>query len=332
MKNLLCLAIVAIWACPLLAGADETGRHLAVIFPGSVQDRDYNSVGYTALQAAGQRFGLKTSDSQRVTVDGLEAAVKAHIARGAEIIWTHGGQYSGPVRRFCQRYPDCVFIIEGDEPWESYPPNLMVLGGRSYHKSYYVLGALAARLSRTGHIGYLGGMELPFAYGEINAAGQAIRAHNPELKLHYLYAGDFNDPLKGRMAAEVLIDQGCDVLLSGLNLANFGMFEAVKSAPRQVFFTTTYTSKSGYVPGHYLCSDRVNYLPPLAAALTDILENGRRSGYYPVRWGPDQARYISFPIRNVPDALNQTIRQIAQQVADGRIRVKKITDRIAFPR
>ncbi len=332
MKKLLCLAIVAIWAWVPPAGASETGSHLAVIFPGSVQDRDYNSVGYAAMQQVGQRFGLKTSDSQRVSVDGLEAAVKHHLARGAEIIWTHGGQYSGAVRRFCHRYPECVFIIEGDEPWERYPSNLMVLGGRSYHKSYYVLGALAARLSRTGHIGYLGGMELPFTYGEINAAWQAVRAHNPALKLHYLYAGDFNDPLKGRMAAEVLIDQGCDVLLSGLNLANFGLFEAVKSAPRKVFFTTTYTSKSGYVPGHYLCSDQVNYLPPLTAALTDILQNKRRSGYYPVRWGENQARHISFPIRNVSDALNQTIRAIAEQVADGRIAVKKITDRIAIPR
>ncbi len=141
-------------------------------------------------------------------------------------------------------------------------------------------------------MGYIGGTELPFTYGEINAAAQAIRDCQPHVRLHHLYVGDFNDPLNTRRVAEALIAQGCDVLLSGVNLGNFGLFEAVRKAPGKVFFTTTYTSKHAYVPDRYLCSDIVNYVPPLEQVVRDIIHQGIRSGYYPITWGTGKMRYI----------------------------------------
>lgn len=305
-------------------------HQFAVIFPGIIQDRDYNMAGHLALKHAGDLFGIETAFTQQVGVENAEAVIKGHVTNGFNIIWTHGGQYTGLITQICSQFPDTVFIVEGDEPMDTEYPNVIVIGGRNYHKSYYVLGALAARLTRTGHVGYLGGIELPFTYGEINAAGTAMREYRKELKLHHLYAGDFNDPLKARMAADALIDLGCDVILSGVNLGNFGLFEALKTAPRRVFFTTAYTSKKGYAPENYLCSDRVNYIPPIEAILKDVLEKGTRSGYYPVTWGEGYARYISFPIHNVPEDLNREVEQIAREVARGTIQVPKILDRIVI--
>ena len=319
------ISLALAWNSPAAAAP---AYKLAVIYPGAVQDKDYNIIGYQAMQHVGEKFGIRTGYTQRVAVSEARQAIRRHIDGGYNIIWTHGGQYNDLVIPLCREFPETIFIIEGDEPPETARPNLIVLGGRNYHKSYYVLGALAARLTRTGHVGYIGGLELPFTYGEINAAGQALRQYRPGARLHHLYAGDFNDPLRTRLVAEALIARGCDIFLSGVNLGNFGLFEAVRTAPRKVFFTTTYTSKSGYAPDHYLCSDQVSYLPPLEKAIGDILTGRVRSGYYPVEWGPDKARYISFPIRNISDRLNREIREIAEQVADGTIAVPKIPDRI----
>jgi len=329
MKRVVVWAVLAIIGIGSDAAATDS-LVLGVIFPGSIQDRDYNAIGHAAAETVKADLGIGTRYRQRVALADLETAVGGLESDGAKMIWTHGGQYSDRVLELCGDHPETVFVIEGDEPPSATPPNVMVLGGRSYHKSYYVLGALAARLTQTGRIGYIGGLELPFTYGEINAAWQAISAHDDQARLHHLYAGDFNDPLKTRLVAEALIDRGCDVLLSGVNLGNFGLFEAVRKAPRKVYFTTTYTRKSGYVPGHYLCSDIVDYVQPLTATITAYL-NGRRSGYYPVTWGEGRARYISFPIQNVPEILNDEIRRIASEVDAGQRKVLKITDRLTLP-
>lgn len=328
-KNLwkMSIIILVLWGNVSLAAERYK---LAVIFPGAVQDKDYNMIGYQAMKHAERQFEIETVYSQRVSVADTEKIIRQHISDDFSIIWAHGGQYVDRIINIAPNYPEATFIIEGDEPMEHILPNIIVLGGREYHKSYYVLGALAAKLTTTGHVGYVGGMELPFTYGEINAAWQAVQQYNPQVKFHYLHVGDFNDPLNTRLVAEALISQGCDVLLSGVNLGNFGLFEAIKKAPHKVFFTTTYTSKSGYAPQNYLCSDIVNYILPIEQVLGDIIHRGIRSGYYPVSWGEGQARYISFPIQNVSAELNQEIQQIAKEVAAGKIAVAKILDRVVI--
>jgi len=319
------LSIFILWGNISLAAEQHK---MAVIFPGAIQDRDYNMIGHQAMRHVESLFGMETAYSQRVSSEDAEEAISRHYVKGFKIIWTHGGQYNSLVMKISHKYPDAIFIIEGDEPMKTTYPNIIVLGGSEYHKSYYVLGALAAKLTKTGHVGYIGGIELPFTYGEINAASQAVRDYQPHVRLHFMHVGDFNDPLKTRLVAEALIAQKCDVLLSGVNLGNFGLFEAVRKAPRKVFFTTTYTSKHGYAPDRYLCSDIVNYIPPIEQVVRGIIRQGVRSGYYPVSWGEGKARYINFPIYNISKELNDDIRQIGEQVATGKITVSKILEKI----
>jgi len=193
------LSLFILWGSVALAAEQHK---LAVIFPGAIQDRDYNMIGYQAMKHVESQFGMETAYSQRVSVEHAEAAIREHYTKGFDIIWTHGGQYSSLITNIAHKYPDAHFVIEGDEPMKTPYPNIIVLGGSEYHKSYYVLGALAAKLTKTGHVGYIGGTELPFAYGEINAAAQAIRDYQPHVRLHYLHVGDFNDPLDTRRVAE----------------------------------------------------------------------------------------------------------------------------------
>ncbi len=85
--------------------------------------------------------------------------------------------------------------------------------------------------------------------------------------------------------------------------------------------------KHAYAPNRYLCSDIVNYVPPLEQLVRDIVRKGTRSGYYPVRWGEGKARYINFPIHNVSQKLNGEVQQIADHVAAGKIAVSKILEK-----
>jgi len=82
------------------------------------------------------------------------------------------------------------------------------------------------------------------------------------------------------------------------------------------------------VPDRYLCSDIVNYVPPLEQVVRDIIHQGIRSGYYPITWGAGKMRYINFPIQNVSPELNADIQEIAEHVAVGKIPVPKILEKI----
>ena len=319
MKRVLVVFLLVLTVFTLL-GAKWS---IAAIFPGVINDRDYNQLGYQALMDLKKELGLKVAYSQRVAVPDAARVMEEYIDSGFKIIWTHGGQYVRTTLDVAKRHPDVYFIIEDEAPPKNYMPNVFTLG-REYHLGFYVLGALAAMVTKTGHIGFISGLELPFTYGEINAIYQALQDMGlaDKIKLHYIYTGDFNDPLKARQAAETLISKGCDVLISGLNLGNFGLFEAVKKAKRKVYFTATYSDKSESAPDNFLAADLFNFSYSMKKLVKEIM-NGEKGKYFPMEWGRDKARYTEIPVKNVSIFVNEKVKELAEKIENGEIKVKK---------
>lgn len=294
---------------------------LAAIFPGSIQDADYNSIGFVALQNVGNKYGIKTAYSEKVAVPDAERVMKEYINEGYNIIWAHGAQFNGAALKIGGDYPDVTFIIEVDAKPEEMKPNFWYFD-RNYYLGFYVLGTLAGLKTQTGKVGYIGGLKLPFTRGEINALRQGIRDIGSDATLEYLYVGDFNDPLKTRQVAEALISKGVDVIISAVNLGNYGLYDAVKEADKPVYITTTYTDKKAQAPDNYLTSDLFNYNIPLNAAIGKTLA-GEKGGFIEMEFGKGKARYTQFPISNVSEEINAKVQKIADNVEAGKVNIVK---------
>jgi len=294
---------------------------LAALFPGSIQDADYNAIGYVALQETGNKYDIKTAYSEKVVVPDAERVMKEYINEGHNIVWVHGAQFNGVALKIGDDYPDTTFIIEVDgEPAEK-KANFWYMD-RNWYTGFYVLGALAGLKTKTGKIGYIGGLELPYTHGELNAVQQAIDDLGSTAKIEYIYVGDYNDPLKTRQAAEGLISKDVDVILSSVNLGNYGLYNAVKEAGKLVYITTKFTSKKELAPDHYLTSDLFDYIIPLREIVGKIL-SGEKGGYLFLKYGKGQARYTDFPIQNVSKEINVKVQQVANDIESGKIKVKK---------
>ena len=321
--GILSITLMLVLSLAVFAGnvsAQEFNK-MAVIFPGSIQDADYNATGYVTMQDVKEELGMEVSYSERVAVPDATRVLSEYADSGYPIIWAHGAQFNNAVFEVAPKFPDTAFIIEADAPLETDYENVTVLE-RNYYPGFYVLGALATKVTETNKIGYIGGLELPFTYGEVNAIDQALDTYKPEAEFNYIYVGDFNDPVKTRQTAESLISQGCDVIISGVNLGNYGLFKAVQNADRQVYITTTYTNKHNLAPDHHLTSDLFRYTPVVFKAIENI-KNGETSAYIPMQYGPDKSRYLKLPVDNVSDEVNEWVKGIAEQVASGEITVEK---------
>lgn len=299
---------------------------LATVMPGSIQDADYNTLGYIATQEVGKEFGIDVAYSEKVAVPDVERVMKEYIADGFNIIWVHGGQFNSAALKLADENPNVTFIIEVDTEIKDRKPNVWYFH-RNFHTGFYVLGALAALKTETGKIGYIGGLEMPFTYGEINAVKQALRDLGSKATLDYVYAGDFNDPLKARQAAESLIARGVDVILSSVNLGNYGIYNALSEAKRPVYITVKYTDKASQAPQHYLTADLFDFRVPLREVVGRVLK-GEKGGFLKLEYGEGKARYTQFPIRNVTDEINAKVKQIADDVAAGKIVVIEKLDSI----
>lgn len=318
-KVLVLVLLVAFAGFGGASGAAEKPLKMAVVFPGSIQDADYNALGYTTMKNVEKTLGIEVAYSEKVAVPDAARVLREYAAAGYQIIWAHGAQLNNGVFQVAKEYPKTCFIIEEDAPLKEAFPNVILLE-RNYYLGFYVLGALASKLTVTSHIGYVGGLQLPFTIGEINAIKQAMKEYNPKAEFHYIYVGDFNDPLKARQATETLLSKKCDVIISGVNLGNYGLFKAVEGKP--VWITTTYTDKHALAPKNHVTSDLFFFDPPVFKAI-EMVKSGKMSGYIPMEFGEGKARYLKFPLDNVPASLSAEIKAIADKVASGEIKVIK---------
>lgn len=299
---------------------------IAAVFPGSIQDADYNTIGYIALQEAANSEGIKSAYSEKVAVPDAERVLKEYINADFNIIFVHGAQFNGAVAKVAPDNPNITFIIEVDAKPDTPAANIWYIE-RNFHTGFYILGTVAAMKTETGKIGYIGGLELPFVRAEINAINQAITDQNSNAELEYIFVGDFNDPLKARQAAEGLMSQGIDVIISAVNLGNFGIYSAVKEADQPVFITATYTDKVSQAPDNYLTSDLFDFGVPVKGIVSKIIA-GEKSGHWFMEYGEGKARSTLFPINNVSDSVNRKVKRISADLASGKIIVKPVLNKI----
>jgi basic membrane protein A len=303
------------------APAAETQAYkVAAIFPGVITDADYNTLGYIALTTVQADLGVEVAYSESVAVPDVERVMREYIDDGFNIIFTHGSQFFSQTQDLATQFPDVHFIGEFDGPAENPPANLWVID-RNFHVGFYPLGVIAAKQSKTGKIGYIGGLTLPFSYAEVHAIEQAIADQGLDVELTPVWAGDFNDPTKARELTEAMIAEDVDVIIGSLNLGMFGLFEGVKASPTQVWATAKYTDKTNFAPDNYITSVLYDFAGPLKE-ITQKIMAGEAGGYYPL--GFDTGVTIQ-PLKNTTPELSSELDQLLTDIQEGTITVEKDT-------
>jgi basic membrane protein A len=113
------------------------------------------------------------------------------------------------------------------------PPNVAALAFREEEGSFLV-GAVAGLMSKTGHLGFIGGMMGPLILKFDAGYREGVRTVCPTCTYHAAYAGTtpdaFRDPAKGKALANAQISAGCDVIYHASGSTGHGVFEAAKDA------------------------------------------------------------------------------------------------------
>jgi basic membrane protein A len=319
----LVFAVALVWLGP--PSGQAAGKKMAMILPGSIQDADFNAVGYVALQEVGKSLDVQVAHSESVAVADAERVAREYINAGYDIVAFHGGQFPTIMKKLATQFPNVVFITEASGPLPDTPANGWVLA-RKWHPGYYALGTLAALSTKTGKVGFLGGVRIPDVIASTNAVFQAIKDHHPKAQLVWNHTGDFNDGVKNRQTAEAQIAAGADFIVTFVNLGVYGVAEAAKASSRPVLLTTFMTDKWDVAPKHFAASLLANFTLPYKTIVERILK-GERTGYYEMK--PGSGMELS-ELRNVPAEAAAKTRAVFKEVSTGKA-IPEITDKVLAP-
>ncbi|MET0454991.1 MAG: BMP family protein [Mycobacterium sp.] len=243
MKCTLPTKVVALAAAGLVAlgtsacGSSEskTGTDdalsVGVFLPGSINDTGFMQSGYQGFQRVQAEYGdgVDASYVEQVAAADYQQALQRFASQN-DLVISVGGQTDADVRKVAPQFPDVMFVEIGG-PSDAEPmPNLAYYDPQQA-EAEFIAGAAAATSSKTGTVGFVGGVELPAIVNAANAFGNGARFARPDVQvLNPQYVGDFNDPAKAKQAAGTAYASGADVLSQIVNLGKQGMEQAAKES------------------------------------------------------------------------------------------------------
>ena len=160
----------------------------------------------------------------------IEPAMRAFAERGYDLIIGIGFAQAPIMENVAKDYPNINFaIVDG----VSTLPNVASLVFKE-HEGSYLVGLIAARESRTGVIGFIGGMDIPLIHRFEKGYEEGALSVNPNVRVIQNYVGindsAWNNPGKGKELALAQIDKGADVIFTAAGNSGLGAFDAVEQA------------------------------------------------------------------------------------------------------
>lgn len=221
---------------PAATGPDAHVRIGLVFDVGGRGDKSFNDAAYRGVLRAQRELGVAVEFLEPASSEDREAAMRLFAARGFDLVIGVGFIFSSDVDRVARDFPRVDFAcIDYAPPPGGAPPNV---AGLVFHEEEgsYLVGAVAGLLTKTGHVGFVGGMQTPLIRKFEVGYEAGVHAVCPSCVLHSAYVGTtpdaFKDPAKGKALAIAEMAAGADVLYHASGATGHGVFEAAHDAGR----------------------------------------------------------------------------------------------------
>ena len=219
-----------------VAGADTTAPApgdaltMSILFDLKGRgDKSFNDSAAVGLDKAAAEFGYEVTEEVRSGSDEAQLLKKAADG-GATLILGVGFAWGEAMAESAAANPDINYAIV-DATVDQ--PNVSGLVFKANEGSFLV-GAAAALKSTTGHIGFIGGVDIPLIQDFFIGYEAGAKAVNPDIIIDKTYispAGDFtgfNDPDKAKTIALKMYEDGADIVFHAAGGSGDGLFGAAK--------------------------------------------------------------------------------------------------------
>lgn len=226
------LAGCAIGSCGNSASAPAPGGlKVGLLVTGSTSDHGWNQLAADSLQkiAAASPGTLAPQVLDHVAPDQAADNIRTLDSKGFGLVIAHGFEYQSAVQEVTDpKGKNPVKIKVAVSGGDADNPNFAALD-YDLEPASYQLGIIAAKVSHSGKIGFIGGDKIPTV--TVMAAGfeAGAKSVNPGISVTVAYDdGKWDDPALAKTKAESMIAQGVDIIMQNVDAASSGVFEAVK--------------------------------------------------------------------------------------------------------
>ncbi len=287
----------------------------AWIYVGPVGDAGWSFAHDLGRKAVEAKFGdaVKTSFVEKVP-EGADAerVIRDLAQQGNKIIFATSFGYMDAMLKVAGEFPDVKF--EHATGYKT-APNMRIYDA-SFYQDTYMAGIIAASMTKTNTLGFVGSFPIPEVLRNINAFTLGAQSVNPKIKTKVVWVNTWFDPPKESEAAQSLINQGADVLLQ--NTDSTAVLQTAEKNGKYAFGWDS--DMSAFGPKAHLASAIVDWGPYYIKAIEEL-----KAGTWKTErtvWGVKEGLNDLIKINDVvPEAAKKKVAEIKAGMKDGSFEV-----------
>ena len=311
MKKLVVAAAI-LAASAVLGGASAQQKlKIGFIYVGPIGDMGWSYQHEVARRALMDQFKDKIDTTFLENVNegpDAERSIEQLVRNGAKLVYTTSFGFMDATAKVAKKYPNVMFEHATGYKRDK---NLATYSGRFY-EGRYIQGQIAAKMSKTGVIGYIVSFPIPEVISNINATMLGAQSINPNIKVKIVWVNSWFDPGKEADAAKALVDQGADILTQHTDspaatqiaeqrgIHSFGeSTDMIKFGPKAQL-----TADTDYWGGYY------------TKRAKDVLDGKWQSED---TWGGlDSGMVVMAPYTNMPDDVKKMAKDTEESIRSGK--------------
>ena len=278
---LIALILLPLAGCGRLGMGGKQKRVALVLSVGGLGDKSFNDSAHEGLMRARRELDVHVFEGQPTMMAEDERYLRTYAARGFDLVIGVGFLMKAAVVTVARDFPKIRFaLLDADLNGKTDNPHGNIATLRfNEHEGSFLVGAAAAIASKTGTIGFVGGMEMPLIQKFRMGYEEGARHVRPDIRVISQFAGSgpeaFADPVKGKQLAEGMIGRGADVLFHAAGSTGNGVIEAAREYDKLAIGVDS--NQDAQAPGTVLTSMIKRVDVAVFAIIKEMLE-GRFAG------------------------------------------------------
>jgi hypothetical protein len=206
-KYLMAAATAALMLGAASASASADALKACWVYVGPIGDFGWSYQHHQGLEAVKKEFGdkVETAYAENVTEADSEKTFERFAREGCKIIFGTSFGFMEPMLKVAKKFPDVKF--EHATGYKT-ADNLGTYNAK-FHEGRYVIGQIAAKMSKTGTAGYIVSFPIPEVVAGINAFMLGAQSVNPDFKVKIVWANTWFDPGQGSRCRQGAVEPGC---------------------------------------------------------------------------------------------------------------------------
>jgi basic membrane protein A len=217
---------------------------------GGLGDKSFNDSAYNGLVRSRADLDAYIKVLQSKSAADYQPNLTVLSEARFNMVYAIGFLMGDDLQQVARQFPQQQFTIIDDVVPE---PNIVSVTFKEEDGSF-LAGALAAMVSKTHHIAFIGGMDIPLIRKFEAGYAAGAREVDASVRVDVKYAGSFDDVATGKELANLLFNDGADIIYTAAGKVGLGAIDAARARPTGDYIIGVDNNQDAVAPGKVLTS------------------------------------------------------------------------------